>query len=229
MNVAIIPARGGSKGLPRKNVLPLAGKPLIVWSIEQALASSSIDRVIVSTDDQEIGRISELAGAEVIQRPADISGDEASSESALRHVLDTLAEQGDAPDNVVFLQCTSPIRPPGCIDRAFEAYALKGADSLLSVTECHRFFWKLSNDGYGEPQNYDPLHRPRRQEMDNAYQENGSLYIFSRALFDESGSRLGGKIALYVMEDPTSYEIDSPTDFAIVEMLMKQTGAAECS
>jgi len=229
MNVAIIPARGGSKGLPRKNVLPLAGKPLIVWSIEQALASRRVDRVIVSTDDEEIGRVSELAGAEVVYRPADISGDEASSESALRHVLDTLAERRESPDNVVFLQCTSPIRPPGCIDQAFEEYASKEADSLLSVTQCHRFFWKLSDDGYGEPQNYNPLSRPRRQEMDNAYQENGSIYIFSRAMFDQSGSRLGGKIALYVMEDRTSYEIDSPMDFVIVELLMKQAGPAECS
>lgn len=225
MNVVIIPARGGSKGLPGKNVLPLAGKPLIVWSIEQALASSSVDRVIVSTDDVEIAAVSESAGAEVIRRPADISGDEASSESALRHVLATLAERGEAPDNVVFLQCTSPIRSPGCIDQAFEEYASKEADSLLSVTQSHRFFWKLSDDGYGEPQNYDPLHRPRRQEMDNAYQENGSVYIFSRAMFEESGSRLGGKIALFVMDDHTSYEIDSPTDFLIVEMLMKQAGA----
>ncbi len=225
MNVAIIPARGGSKGLPGKNILPLAGKPLIVWSIEQAIASSSVDRVIVSTDDSEIGRVSELAGAEVIHRPENISGDEASSESALQHVMDTLAERGEAPDNVVFLQCTSPIRPPGCIDQAFEEYASKGADSLLSVTPSHRFFWKLSTDGYGEPQNYDPLHRPRRQEMDNAYQENGSIYIFSRAMFERTGSRLGGEVALFVMEEQTSYEIDSSTDFAIVDMLMKQAGA----
>lgn len=225
MNVAIIPARGGSKGLPGKNIRPLAGKPLIVWSIDQALSSSSVNRVIVSTDDEEIASISESAGAEVIYRPASISGDTASSESALRHVLDTLAERDEAPENLIFLQCTSPIRPPGCIDQAFEEYASKGADSLLSVTQCHRFFWKLSEDGFGEPQNYDPLQRPRRQEMDNFYQENGSIYIFSRAMFEKNGSRLGGKIALFVMDDQTSYEIDSPTDFVIVDMLMKQTGA----
>lgn len=224
MNVAIIPARGGSKGLPGKNILPLAGKPLIVWSVEQALSARSVDRVIVSTDDEEIASISKLAGAEVIYRPMAISGDEASSESALRHVLDTLSEQCEAPDNVIFLQCTSPIRSPGCIDQAFKEYASKAADSLLSVTPSHRFLWELSADGYGEPKNYDPLHRPRRQEMDNTYQENGSIYIFSRAMFERTGSRLGGKIALFVMEEETSYEIDSSTDFAIVEMLMKQAG-----
>ncbi len=225
MNVVIIPARGGSKGIPGKNIRSLAGKPLIVWSIEQGLAASAADRVIVSTDDPEIAEISQGAGAEVIDRPAELSGDEASSESAIAHVLEALADRGQSPDNVIFLQCTSPIRPPGAIDEAFAEFRRKQADSLLSVSPSHKFLWKRNLEGFGEPQNYDPLNRPRRQEMDNTYQENGSFYIFSRGCFERFGNRLGERIALYVMNEEASCEIDSPTDFFIVETLMKMVGA----
>jgi N-acylneuraminate cytidylyltransferase len=225
MNVVIIPARGGSKGIPGKNIRPLAGKPLIVWSIEQGLAAATADRVIVSTDDPDIAAISQNAGAEVIERPAELSGDEASSESAIAHVLQTLTERGQSPDNVIFLQCTSPIRSPGAIDEAFAEFQNRQADSLLSVSPSHKFLWTRNREGFGVPQNYDPLNRPRRQEMANTYQENGSFYIFSRACFERFGNRLGERIALYVMSEEASYEIDSPTDFFIVETLMKMVGA----
>lgn len=225
MNVVIIPARGGSKGIPRKNIRPLGGKPLIVWSIEQGLAASVADLVIVSTDDPEISEISAKAGAEVIQRPAALSGDEASSESAIAHVFQTLAEQGRSPDNAIFLQCTSPIRVSDAIDEAFAEFVSRKADSLLSVSPSHKFLWKRDRQGFGEPQNYDPHHRPRRQDMEDTYQENGSLYIFSRGCFERFGNRLGGRIALYVMGEESSYEIDSETDFLIVEMLMNRAGS----
>ncbi|MHC4597619.1 MAG: acylneuraminate cytidylyltransferase family protein, partial [Planctomycetota bacterium] len=110
--LAVIPARGGSKGIPQKNLATLAGKPLVAHTIEQALACPRIGRVVVSTDDEEIAKTSQRWGAEVVRRPADISGDETTSEAVLLHVLDTLAEVGEEPAAVVLLQATSPLRRP---------------------------------------------------------------------------------------------------------------------
>lgn len=221
MNVAIIPARGGSKGLPGKNILPLAGKPLIVWSIEQALSASSVHGVYVSTDDDQIAVVARSAGAEVIQRPAELATDQASSEVALEHAIRTLVA-GRHPDleHITFLQCTSPLRRAEDLDRAFRIYKDKGADSLLSVSPSHRFFWRLGLDGFAQPVNYDPHNRPRRQDMEPAYQENGSIYIFSRNCFESFRNRLGHQVALYEMSEAAGYEIDSATDFAVVETLM---------
>lgn len=225
MNVVIIPARGGSKGIPGKNIRELAGKPLITWTIEQALHAKTPDMVVVSTDDREIARVSEAAGATVIARPHDISGDEASTESAVEHVVQCLVEQGLEPHNIILLQCTSPVRSMAAIDEAFNLYVERGADSLLSVVPCHKFLWARGDDGFAEPENYAPGQRPRRQDLNNSYQENGSIYIFSRQCFDHFQSRLGGRIELYVMPEETGYEIDSMTDFEIVEALVRKMGA----
>ncbi|WP_372966197.1 cytidylyltransferase domain-containing protein [Marinobacter sp.] len=222
MNLVIIPARGGSKGLPGKNIRDLAGKPLITWTIEQALCSESPDMVVVSTDDSDIARISEASGATVIARPHDISGDEASTESAVNHVIQSLAEQGIEPDNIILLQCTSPIRSMVDIDEAFGLFRERKADSLLSVVPCHKFLWERGCDGFAVPENYQPGSRPRRQDLTNSFQENGSIYIFSLSCFQKYQSRLGGRIELYVMPEETGYEIDSLTDFEIVEALIKK-------
>ncbi|WP_323754041.1 acylneuraminate cytidylyltransferase family protein [Marinobacter sp.] len=222
MNLIVIPARGGSKGLPGKNIRNLVGKPLIYWTIDQALQSESADMVVVSTDDRDIARVSEACGATVIARPQEISGDEASTESAVRHVIQTLAGQGIEPDNIILLQCTSPIRSELDIDKAFSLYVRRKADSLLSVVPCHKFLWSRSSDGFGVPENYKPGSRPRRQDLTNSFQENGSIYIFSLKCFEEYQSRLGGRIELYVMSEESGYEIDSLTDFEIVEALMKK-------
>jgi len=136
--LAIIPARGGSKGIPRKNVLPLAGKPLIAYNIEQARRSQFIRRVVVSTDDAEIAAVARQYGAEVVWRPAEISGDSASSESALLHALEQLRQQENyQPDLLVFLQCTSPHTPAEDIDGTVQALLEQQADSALAVIPFH--------------------------------------------------------------------------------------------
>lgn len=224
MNVVLIPARGGSKGVPRKNIRTIGGKPLIVWSIEQGLSASTVASVYVSTDDDEIARVARAAGADVIMRPTELSGDEATTESAISHFLSQLGYQQCLPDNIILLQCTSPIRPAGSIDAAFDHFRDHGADSLLSVSPNHRFLWKLNDEGFGVPENYDPHQRPRRQDIRDSFQENGSIYIFSRDCFERFGNRLGGKIVLYNMPDEASQEIDTVTDFFIVEALMKKIG-----
>lgn len=223
--LAIIPARGGSKGVTRKNVRPLAGRPLLVHTIEQALAAERVGRVIVSTDDAEIERVAEAHGAEVIERPAELADDDAPSESALVHVLDQLAErEGYRPELVVFLQCTSPIRDAADIDRAICQLLEEGADSLLSAVPFHGFTWRRGSTG-AEPLNYDHRQRPRRQDRKGEYLENGSIYVFKRSILRRHGNRLGGKIALYEMDPASAVDIDRLEDFDICEALLRARAA----
>lgn len=223
MNVlAIIPARGGSKGLARKNVLSLASKPLIAHSIEAALEARSVGRVTISTDDAEIATVAKRFGAEVVWRPVEISDDAATSESALLHVLEHLSQtEGYEPDLVVFLQCTSPVRRPSDIDGAVNALLEAEADSLLSVVPTHRFLWEV-RDGVPRSVNYDYHNRPRRQDARPQYVENGSIYVFQPWVLREHANRLGGRIALYVMDERSGVEIDSGLDFAVVEALLQE-------
>lgn len=220
--IAFIPARGGSKGVPQKNIRLFAGKPLIVHSIEQALSTRGIDEVIVSTDDQEIAAISSEAGAQIIIRPDALSGDSASSESAIAHALDALEQKGENIDRVVFLQATSPLRPKNGIAMALECFEQGNFDSLLSISPTHRFFWKIK--GHHAVADYNFLNRPRRQDLrseDIRYVENGSLYIFSKEHFDRTGNRLGGSIGYVIFDEEYSLEIDSETDFKILEEIEK--------
>jgi CMP-N,N'-diacetyllegionaminic acid synthase len=220
--VAVIPARGGSKGIPRKNVLPLAGKPLVVHSIEQARQSRLVTTTVVSTDDDEIAAVSAAAGAVVVRRPAEISGDQASSESALLHAVRSLCTQGmTMPDLVVFLQCTSPIRRIGDIDRAIETLIERNADSLLSVSPSHRFLW-TEEEGGARSINYDFLNRPRRQDMPAQFVENGSIYVFRTQALLDSGNRLSGKVVLYRMDEEAAVDIDSVFDMKLAELLMRE-------
>ncbi|NUT60281.1 MULTISPECIES: acylneuraminate cytidylyltransferase family protein [unclassified Herbaspirillum] len=218
--VAIIPARGGSKGIPKKNIHMLAGKPLITHTIEQALHSELVSLVVVSTDDERIAEISRMAGAQVIHRPVDLSNDTASSESALVHAIKQLANDHDiSPELVVFLQCTSPLRHPHDIDRAIRTLREKGADSLLSVSPSHRFLWEEHN-GEARSLNYDYRQRPRRQDMAPQFAENGSIYVFRPEQLLASGNRLSGKIALYKMDEDAALDIDSLVDMQIAEALL---------
>ena len=221
--LAIIPARGGSKGIPRKNLHPIGGKPLIAWSIELSLQTSLVDRVVVSTDDDEIANVSQEWGAEVVRRPADISGDEASSESALLHVLDHLrAADGYEPELVVFLQATSPIRQPDDIEKAIQCLREEQADSLFSGRHVEGFTWRQSGASL-EPINYDPATRKRRQDLDERIvEENGSIYVFKPAVLRGMGSRLGGRIACYLMDELDSFQIDTLEDVERVERLIEQ-------
>ena len=224
--LAVIPARGGSKGVPRKNLRLVGGKPLIAHSIEQARAARAGLRVVVSTDDAEIAALARSLGAEVVQRPHEISGDTASSESALRHVLETLAaDEGYVPDVVVFLQCTSPLRRADDIDRALALRDQLGATSLLSVVRSHRFLWRHAG-GVAESLNYDWRHRPRRQDREPEFLENGSIYVFPPSLLLETGNRLGGVIAMYEMDERSAIDIDSEEDLALCDWLLSRERGA---
>ena len=220
--IAIIPARGGSKGVPGKNLRALLGKPLIAHSIEQALASQCVDRCYVSTDNPEISQVALACGAEVIHRPDDISTDHATSESALCHVLEELDRRGeDPPTVVVFLQCTSPIRAPADIDDAVCELGSSGADSLVSVSPFHRIDWEHTPPG-PVAVHYDYRSRQRRQDLVPQFVENGSIYVFRPEMLRDTGNRLGGKLAMHVMSEAAAQEIDTEEDFLIVEALMNR-------
>lgn len=218
--VAFIPARGGSKGVPGKNIRLFNGKPLIVHSIEQALVSKFVDRVFVSTDDEKIASISKKVGAEIIERPDKISGDTATSESAIEHGILEIEKISNDIDTVLFLQATSPLRPEKGIDNALEKFRAEKFDSLLSLSPTHRFFWKVKNNG--AIAEYDFMNRPRRQDLKKEnmkFVENGSLYIFTTDHFKSKGNRLGGKIGYVIFDEEYSYEIDSERDFEILEKI----------
>ena len=217
--VAIIPARGGSKGIPGKNVRPFLGKPLLAHTIGHARQAPSVTRVVVLTDDAEIAAVARKYGAEVVDRPAEISGDTAGSESALLHVLDHLeAAEGYRPELVVFLQATSPLRRPGDIQAAIEMLRREQADSLFSASPVHGFLWRM-HEGRLTSVSMDYRNRPRRQDVGEDYIENGSFYVFKPGLLREHGNRLGGKIVLFPDEPLNLFQIDEPGDLRLLERL----------
>jgi CMP-N,N'-diacetyllegionaminic acid synthase len=219
--LAIVPARGGSKGIPGKNLIPLAGKPLIAYTLEQARLASTVSRVVVSTDSDRIADVARACGAEVVPRPAELASDTATSESALAHCLRFLEERESyEPDLVVFLQATSPLRRAVHIDEAVATLEQKGADSLFSCCPSHGFLWRRDGDS-AVPLNYDPRHRPRRQEAPEDLVENGSIYVFKPWVLAELGSRLGGRVAVYPMSALDSWQIDEPGDVPVVETLLR--------
>jgi len=217
---ALIPARGGSKTIPGKNIKEFAGKPLIIHSIEYALESKFVDEVVVSTDDSKISKISRDAGATIIKRPDELSTDTATTESAVEHYLNSRSKK---PDIIVLLQATSPLRPENSLDEAITYFIKEKFDSLLSISQTHRFFWRVKEDktAYAE---YDYLNRPRRQDLqqvDMRFIENGSLYIFTRDHFEETGNRLGGKTGFVEWPEDYNMEIDTEVDFQCVEKIFK--------
>lgn len=220
--VAIIPARGGSRGIPRKNLAMLEGKPLIVHSIEAARAAATIDCVLVSTDDPEIARVAHRAGAVVVMRPPAIAGDKASSESALIHTLDWLdSERRESPEITVFLQCTSPLTSPEDIDGTVHMLADNGADCALAVTPFHHFLWRRTTNGEGVGINHDQSVRLRRQDASPQYLETGAVYAMRTSGFREHGHRFFGSLAMYVMPKERCWEIDDPVDLEVARALMQ--------
>ena len=213
--VAFIPARGGSKGIPKKNIKLFNGNPLISYTIKYANSCSMVDSTVVSTDSDEIAEVASKFDAEIIKRPEKISGDYATTESAIEHTLNTLTHK---PDIIILLQATSPLRPKNSLENALNTFYNGKYDSLLSISPTHRFFWEISNN-IAIPK-YDFKNRPRRQDIkheDIEYVENGSLYIFSYEHFMKTKNRLGGKMGYVIFPEEFSYEIDTTLDFTILE------------
>ncbi len=217
----IIPARAGSKGIINKNIISFCGKPLLAWSIEQALGSKCVTNVYVSTNGDEIAEVARNYGADIIWRPAEISGDMADSESAILHAMQEI-EKKEVFDNVVFLQATSPVRRRFDIDLAYERFVNEEYDSLFSIARMEDYCLWRRDDGELKSITFDYLNRGRRQEREPVFLENGSIYIFKRTLIEETHNRMGGKIGMYEMPFSCSYEIDSYDDIELCEYYMKK-------
>ncbi|MBX4171847.1 acylneuraminate cytidylyltransferase [Rhodococcus sp. DMU2021] len=219
--VAIIPARGGSKGIPRKNLAKVGGRELVVRAIETCRDAALIHTVVVSTDDQEIAQIARSAGAEVVMRPDFLATDTASSEDALIHVLDTLKHRGETPDITAFVQCTSPFIRAEDLDSAITRLREQSASTVLSVTHSHRFIWRLEN-GTLVGANHSGLKRQRRQDLEPQYLETGAFYIMQTQGLIESRSRFFGKTIGQEVPEWTSLEIDTPTDLDLARAMATQ-------
>lgn len=216
--MSVIPVRGGSKGIPRKNVLPVGGKPLVVWTIQQALAVHGLD-VVVSTEDDEIADVARAAGAVVVQRPVDLARDETPTEPVVLDAIEQWTRQSaQRPEAVMLLQATSPVRLDGTLARAIAQFRDTGVDSLVGVVPCPPFLWGTTN---GETVPYwDFTRRARRQDMTEEqlrYRETGSLYITRTEIYERANNRLGGRIGLFVMDDVEGVDIDTMQDLGMAE------------
>ncbi|HCP00176.1 MAG: acylneuraminate cytidylyltransferase [Alphaproteobacteria bacterium] len=221
-SVVVILARGGSRGIPRKNITNFCGKPLIAWTIEQAQAADAISSVWVSSDDVEILDVSRHFGAEVIKRPSAIANDEASSEAGWLHALDFFEAKNIAVDNLVTPQCTSPVRTPSDFDSAISIFERDSLDSLFSSTVLPDFnLWRADKSGSLNSFTYNYRRRERRQEKDEQFLENGSFWLTRPRIMREQGNRLGGNIGVWHMEFWKSFQIDEPEDLEFCETLMR--------
>lgn len=216
--IAIIPARGESKRLYKKNIKLLLGKPLVKYSIEQALSTKCIDKVYVSTEDEEIADISIRAGAEVINRPGELSQDTTSTEEVILHAIEELSLNGINPEYIVLLQPTSPLRYSSDIDRTIEKLFNENVDSMLSVCANDRFLWLSNKESF----NYDYKKRPRSQDKEWEFIENGAIYVTRTEIYKHEKNRLGGKIAFYIQPPECAFQIDNQFDWELVEYLMKK-------
>lgn len=219
--LAIIPARGGSKRLPRKNLLDLCGKPLIAYSIEAALKSKYISKVIVSSDDEEILNIAKEYKADFIKRPDELASDTATTFDALKHTLENVEKY----DYVVLLQPTSPLRTEKHIDEAIELLKEKNADAIISVCEVeHSPLWSNTLDENLDMSNFlrDEVLNKRSQDLPKYYRLNGAIYICKTdKLLQNKGFFLKENIYAYKMNKKHSVDIDEEIDFIIAEKLMQ--------
>ena len=228
--LCVIPVRGGSKGIPRKNLKPIAGKPLVAWTIEQACAAQAalatehqLD-VVVSTDDAELAHIARESGAEVpFIRPAELAEDTTATEPVIEHAIEIMSKNGRTPDAVMLLQATSPVRLPGTLERAGRQFATSDADSIVGVIPIGPFIWTATEPPTAQ---YDIMARPRRQELTREtfrYRENGSMYITATEIYTKYHNRLAGKIELFILDEIEGVDIDAPIDFSVAEHQLEKT------
>lgn len=223
--LAVIPARGGSKGVPGKNIKELAGKPLIAYTIEAAIASNIFEKVIVSTDSTEIAEIAAGFGAEVpFLRPHEISGDLTSSDDVILHALSFYEQQGIRFDEVCKLQPTSPLRSGRHLQESYQLFCDKNADFVVSVCECeHSPLWSgvIGDDLRLDKFISEEAKRACRQDLPTYYRLNGAIYMGKTNRFYENKSFLGKNSVAYIMSQEESVDIDSELDFKLAELIKK--------
>jgi len=224
--IAIIPARGGSKKLPRKNIRLLNGRPLIYYTIKAAQKSKYLERIIVSTEDKEIAEIAKKFGAEVINRPRELARDETPTLPVLQHVIRHLEEKEDyRPDVIVILQPTSPLRTPEDIDAAVKKFRETKCDSVVSVCEVeHPIHWMYTLDGDRmKPLMKDGARITRRQDAPMVYRLNGAVYVTRRDTIMKENKVLTDDTRAYIMPAERSIDIDTKLDFKVAEIILRES------
>ena len=221
--VAVIPARGGSKGVPRKNLLRVAGRSLVARAIASCADAPVVSRVVVTTDDPEIAEEAAGAGAEVVERPAELAGDDASSEDALLHVLEELERrEGYRPDVLVFVQCTAPLLTAGDVDGAVRLLRDRGADAVFAAAPFHGFVWRDGDGGAVGVNHDEAAPRDRRQDRAQELLEAGSVYAVRVESFRRTRSRFAGLTLPYLIPAWRCIEIDDVDDARAAEALLRR-------
>ena len=223
MNIVFIPARGGSKSIPLKNIKAINGKPLIYWTSKAAEDARCVDKIIIATENEKIKETVLNFGfkkIEVYDRDPENARDESSTESVM---IEYIKKSGLNPDdNFILIQATSPLLKPEYIDEMYGEYVNSGADSIFSGVREKQFHWIETPQGVN-PINYDYRNRPRRQDFQGIIAENGACYINKVKNILKDNCRLSGKITVYEMPPQTGFEIDEESDWIIVEQLMLRT------
>lgn len=222
-SVAVIPARGGSKGVPLKNLQPVGGRSLVARAVEACLPA--VDLVVVSTDHEQIAAEARAAGARVVERPAALSGDTATSESAVLHALDTLLPEGVDPQVTVLVQATSPFIDATALANAVRRVLDDEDDSVLAAAPTHVFTWRVE-DGRAVAVGHDAAHRPRRQDREPLYAETGAFYAMRTSGLRAGGHRFFGRTGIEVVDEATAVEIDTPADLAVARTLADEHAEA---
>jgi CMP-N-acetylneuraminic acid synthetase len=223
--LGIVTARGGSKGVPRKNVRELAGRPLLVWTAEAAHAAKLLARIVLTTDDEEIAEVGRRAGLDVpFMRPAELAQDSTPSLPVLQHVVATLEAAGDRYDATCLLQPTNPLRAPDTIDRCIELLETSGADSVVTILPVPAEYnphWVFFQDASGAlvPAMSGPL-IARRQELPPAFHREGQVYVTKRDVLMERNSLYGARTIGYPIDPATAVNIDTPEDWTRAEALL---------
>ncbi len=218
--IIVIPAKGNSKGIKKKNLINFCGKPLLYWSIVQAKKSKFRRNIYVSSECKKILKFSKNLGVNTIKRPLSLCKDNSSSESAIKNVLDNINFK---VDNIIFLQVTSPLRKPEDIDRAFKKLILTKSDSIFSCHKAEDYFDIWSKKG----KNYIPItidyknRKPRQLFKETHFCQNGSIYLFKTKILKKYNNRLGGKISVYEMDEWQSLQLDDIKQKNAMEILFK--------
>lgn len=219
--VAVIPALGGSRGLPRTNVRDVAGLPLVARAIRCALAARRVARVVVSTDDAEIAALARRYGAEVVERPGELTGENTSPDRVVRHALYVLALTGQVPPLAMMLACTAPLTSPDDLDAAIERLLTAGADSCFTAVPFVQFIWREGEDGGAHGVNHDAKFSSRRQGLEPQLVETGAVYVMRTERFLAEGTRFCGRTVACMVPRERHLEIDAPIDFIKADAVIR--------
>ena len=220
-NILIIPAKGNSKGIKKKNLISFCSKPLLYWTLLQAKKSQFRKYIYVSSESLEIKKLCDKMKVNFILRPLHLTKNYSSSESAIKHVVQSVKFK---VKNIIFLQATSPLRFPNDIDRAFKLFNQSKSDSLMSCHQAEDFFdvWKKNKNRYQPLTINYRSRKPRQLFKDKHYLANGSMWIFKNKIFKKYNNRLGGKIMLFKMHEWQSFQLDSINQKKLMELIFKK-------